>query len=52
MADLLWFVAVAIGPVMLGAAIAYALLRQRRLSAREKRAQNDAVRRLYKNGRE
>lgn len=51
MADLIWFIAVAIGPVMLGAAIAYAMLRQRRLSAREKHEQNDAVRHLYENGR-
>ncbi len=47
MADNIWFILVALGPVVLAAVIAYALLRRRRLSTGEQRAQDEAVERLY-----
>jgi len=47
-AELLWFVAVAIGPVILAIVIAYALIRRRRLSAREREVQKEATERLYR----
>ena len=55
MADKLWFIVVALGPVLLGCAIAYALMRKRRLSTTEMARQENAVERLYdkpKGGRE
>ena len=42
-----WWWATIIGPIVLGAVIAYALLTQRRLSRGEKARQDDAVNRLY-----
>lgn len=47
MADNLWFFAVAIGPVLLGAAVVYAMMRQRRLSRPEQTQQDHAVQELY-----
>ena len=47
MADKLWFVIVALGPVLLGIVIAYGLMRRRRLGAAEKIRQEEAVERLY-----
>lgn len=41
-----WWVTV-LGPIVLGLAIAYALLTRRRLTPREKDAQKKAVERLY-----
>jgi cytochrome c-type biogenesis protein CcmH/NrfF len=45
--DNLWFVAVAIGPVLLGGAVVYAMMRRRRLSQSEVTQQDQAVRDLY-----
>jgi cytochrome c-type biogenesis protein CcmH/NrfF len=45
--DNLWFVAVAIGPVLLGGAMIYAMMRRRRLSRAEETEQDQAVRELY-----
>lgn len=50
LSEFLWFVAVALGPVMLGAAIAFALLRRRRLSMRERMESREATERLYRRG--
>ena len=47
MADNLWLILVALGPVLLGGAIAYAMLRRRRLSGVEKVRQQEAVETLY-----
>lgn len=47
MADNLWFILVAIGPIILGGAIAYAMLQRRRLSGSEKARQEEAVEALY-----
>lgn len=47
MADNFWFIVVALGPVLLGCAIIYALLRRRRLSTHEKIRQEEAIERLY-----
>lgn len=47
MADKIWFVVVALGPVLLGCAIAYALMRRRRLSTSEVVEQKEATERLY-----
>jgi hypothetical protein len=43
----IWMFATVLGPVVLGAVIAYALLARRRLSPREKRERDAATRRLY-----
>lgn len=45
--DNLWFVAVAIGPVLLGGAMIYVMVRRRRLSRSEETEQAQAVRALY-----
>lgn len=47
MADNLWFLIVALGPVLLGCAIVYALMQRRRLSSEEKHQQSEAIDRLY-----
>ncbi|MGK9053892.1 hypothetical protein QTA58_14125 [Neorhizobium sp. CSC1952] len=47
MADNFWFMVVALGPILLGGAIAYALLQRRRLSPGEERRQEKAVEDLY-----
>ncbi|MDQ0455574.1 hypothetical protein [Rhizobium paknamense] len=47
MADIIWFVAVAIGPLMLGGAIAYGLLSRRDLSKDERKQQRRSIRDLY-----
>jgi hypothetical protein len=47
MADNLWFFAVAIGPILLGAAILYGIMHRRRLSRGEQHRQEDAVEHLY-----
>jgi hypothetical protein len=43
----IWMFATVLGPVVLVAVIAYALLARRRLSPREKRERDAATRRLY-----
>ena len=53
MSNFLWFFAVAVGPVILGGALLFALTRQRKLSSREKLSQSETVRDLYdKDGRD
>ncbi len=47
MADSLWFIVVALCPLFLGVAIAYAILRHRRLTRREQPTQTEANRDLY-----
>ncbi|MCY1665978.1 hypothetical protein [Rhizobium sp. SL86] len=47
MIDNLWFVAVAIGPVLLGAAFIYAMMRRRRLTRPEELRQDAAIQDLY-----
>ncbi|HEV7433645.1 hypothetical protein [Rhizobium halophilum] len=47
MADKLWFIVVALGPLLLGGVIAYSLIRRRRLRATEQIEQKEAVERLY-----
>ncbi|QEE45527.1 hypothetical protein FVA81_13335 [Rhizobium sp. WL3] len=49
MINYLWLAVVMIGPVLLGAAIGYAILRQRRLSARERINSDAATHELYLN---
>lgn len=43
-----WWWATVLGPIVLGAAIAYALLTRRRLTPREKTAQKQAIEEVYK----
>lgn len=43
----IWMFVTVLGPVVLGAIIAYALLARRRLSSREKRERDAATHRLY-----
>jgi hypothetical protein len=47
MIDFLWLLAVAGGPILLGAALVYAILRQRRLTSSERRRQLGAEDELY-----
>ena len=47
--EFMWLVAVALGPLILGGIIAYALLSRRRLSAREQIRRDDATDKLYTN---
>ena len=47
MFDYLWLFAVVAGPLILGGAPVSALLRQRRLTAREERAQTQATREFF-----
>lgn len=47
MSNFLWFLVVAGGPALIGIAIAYAMLRSRRLTSGEKQAQHEAVDKLY-----
>ncbi len=47
MIDNLWFVAVAIGPVLLGGALIYGMMRRRRLTRPEQQRQEAAIRDLY-----
>lgn len=47
MTNYLWFFTVAMGPVLIAAVLAYALLRRRRLSAFEQRKSDEATRHLY-----
>lgn len=42
-----WWPATVLGPIILGGAIAYALMTRRRLTPREKQAQHEAVDHLY-----
>lgn len=43
----LWFIAVALGPVLLGGAIIFAITRRRQRSAQEQHARKQANRELY-----
>ena len=45
--DVLWFIVVAIGPVILAAAIIYAVMRRRRLTLAERLDQKRATDELY-----
>jgi len=47
MADKFWFIIVALGPLLLGAVIAYSILKKRRLTSNEKIEQKEAVEQLY-----
>ncbi|MGE6739428.1 hypothetical protein ACQKGC_04035 [Allorhizobium pseudoryzae] len=47
MIDNLWFIAVALGPVLLGAAFVYAMMRRRRLTRSEEVGQDAAIQDLY-----
>jgi hypothetical protein len=47
MADKLWFIVVALGPLLLGAVIAYSILKRRSLRPAEQVHQDDAIERLY-----
>lgn len=47
MEDLFWFLVVAVGPFLLGAAIVFVLTRQRRLSRKEKLAQKKGIAEVY-----
>ena len=47
MIETLWLFAVGLGPVLLGAAFIYALMRKRRLSGREKIAREEAMDDLF-----
>lgn len=42
-----WWVTI-LGPIVLGFALAYALIKRRRLTPREKEAQHDAIKREYR----
>ncbi len=46
--DVLWLIIVALGPVVLGALIAYALLQRRRFTAAEQTRQDNATRQVYR----
>lgn len=50
LSEFLWFVAVALGPVVLGAAAAYALLRRRRPSSPERVVSRVATKELNRKG--
>jgi cytochrome c-type biogenesis protein CcmH/NrfF len=43
-----WWWATVLGPIVLGAAIVYALFRKRRLTARERTAQREGTERQYR----
>lgn len=47
MIDYLWLFAVIAGPLILGGVLVYALLRQRRLTGGEERAQTQATREMF-----
>ncbi|MBC2772710.1 hypothetical protein H6M51_07535 [Rhizobium sp. AQ_MP] len=47
MINYFWLVVVMLGPVLLGGAIFFAIMRQRRLSGRERIHQDAATRELY-----
>jgi hypothetical protein len=47
MTNYLWLLVVAGGPALIALAIAYAMIRNRRLTPREKQAQHQAVERMY-----
>lgn len=47
MIDNLWLVAVALGPVLLGAALIYAMMRRRRLTRSEELQQDASLQDLY-----
>lgn len=47
MADLMWLIVVVGGPLLLGGVIAFAILRQRKLSGKEQQEQTHEVEKLY-----
>jgi hypothetical protein len=47
MANYLWFFTVAIAPFLVAAVIIYALMRRRRLTARERIARDEKTKELY-----
>lgn len=47
MINYLWMFVVALGPLLLGGAVFYAIIRQRRLTRRERINQDAATRELY-----
>lgn len=48
MIDYFWLAVVMLGPLLLGGAIFYAIMRQRRLSSRERLNSDAATRELYR----
>lgn len=52
MAEYFWFFVIVIGPLLFAGALAYGLLRRRRLTQRERAAQHRKVEELYGDGRE
>jgi len=50
-ANILWFLTVALGPVLIAAAMGYVLLRRRRLSRRELAESDEATHELYHHNR-
>lgn len=50
--DYLWLIVVMLGPILLGGAIVFAVMRQRRLSGRERSNQDAATRELYQKDEE
>ncbi|SFJ54761.1 hypothetical protein SAMN04515648_4538 [Phyllobacterium sp. CL33Tsu] len=45
--EYLWFALVFGGPIVLGAILAFGMMQRRRLTQREKRASEEATKRLY-----
>lgn len=43
-----WWIVTILGPIVLAAALAYALLTRRRLTPRERREQKDATEKAYR----
>lgn len=47
MENVLWMLAIAGGPIILGCVLSYAMLNRRRLSPREEEARHRAIKNLY-----
>ena len=50
MTTFLWVLVVAGGPVLLGAVMAYGMMKSRRLSRRENELRDEAIREMYSSG--
>lgn len=48
MAEYLWFFVVLGGPVVLGAILAFGMIKRRRLTEQQKRTSEEATKRLYR----
>ncbi|SDO83003.1 hypothetical protein SAMN05428967_0241 [Phyllobacterium sp. YR620] len=46
--EYLWFAVVFGGPIVLGAILAFGMMKRRRLTEREKQASKEATRKLYR----